>query len=144
MRKLHYSFFLLVVLLIGEPTIAQSKDEKAILQLFNEHTVNWNEGNIYLFMTGYWNNDSLMFIGKNGITYGYQNTLNNYKRNYGDTIKMGTLTFNIIKVQRLSKQYAYVVGKWFLKRSVGDLSGHYTLLFRKIKGKWFIIADHTS
>jgi hypothetical protein len=144
MRKLHSSFCLLVVLFIGKLTIAQSKDEKAILQLLNEQTVSWNKGNIDLFMTGYWNNDSLMFIAKNGITYGYQNTLNNYKRNYSDTIKMGTLTFNIIKVQRLSKQYAYVVGKWFLKRSIGDLSGHYTLLFRKMNGKWFIIADHTS
>ena len=36
-------------------------------------------------MKGYWNNDSLMFIGRNGVTYGYQNTLMNYKKNYPNT-----------------------------------------------------------
>jgi hypothetical protein len=37
-----------------------------------------------------------------------------------------------------------VVGKWFLKRNAGDVGGHYTLTFEKIKGEWVIIADHSS
>jgi hypothetical protein len=40
--------------------------------------------------------------------------------------------------------YYTVVGKWFLKRSVGDVGGHYSLLFRRIKGKWVIVLDHSS
>jgi hypothetical protein len=40
---------------------------------------------------------------------------------------------------------AFVVGKFHLTRpEKGDLEGHYTLLFRKIKGKWLIVCDHTS
>lgn len=96
------------------------------------------------FVQGYWQNDSLMVIGKSGVTYGYHNMLQNYKRNYSDTTKMGKLSFDIIKVQRLSDQYYFVVGKWFLKRSIGDLNGHYTLLFRKINNEWVIVADHSS
>jgi hypothetical protein len=95
-------------------------------------------------MQGYWENDSLMFIGKSGVTYGWQNTLNNYKRGYPDTAAMGKLVFNIISVQRLSKEYYTVVGQWQLKRSIGDVGGHYTLLFRRIKGKWVIVQDHSS
>jgi hypothetical protein len=31
-----------------------------------------------------------------------------------------------------------------LQKSVGDFSGYYTLLLRRIKGQWKIIADHSS
>ena len=123
---------------------AQSNDEIAIKQALNEQIEAWNQGNIERFMKTYWENDSLMFIGKGGIKYGWNNTLNNYKRNYPDTIAMGKLSFDILKISRLSPEYFYVVGKWHLQRSIGDLNGHYDLLFRKIIGKWVIIADHSS
>ena len=123
---------------------AQSADERSILKILDDQTKFWNEGNLDQFVKGYWHHDSLMFIGQSGITYGYQNTLNNYKKNYSDTAKMGKLAFEIIKVQKLSDEYYFAVGKWFLKRTVGDLKGHYTLLFRKINGEWVIVADHSS
>ena len=95
-------------------------------------------------MDTYWKSDSLLFIGSSGVNRGWQNTLNNYKRGYPDTIAMGKLAFDIIMVKKLSSKYYYVVGKWMLTRSIGNLSGHYDLLFRKIKGKWYIVADHSS
>ena len=123
---------------------AQSNDELAIKQALNEQIEAWNKGDIERFMKTYWENDSLMFIGKGGIKYGWNNTLNNYKRNYPDTVAMGKLSFNILKISQLSPEYIYVVGKWHLQRSIGDLGGHYDLLFRKINGWWVIIADHSS
>jgi ketosteroid isomerase-like protein len=126
------------------PSFSQDKDARAIRKVMAAQTEAWNNGNIDEFMHGYWQNDSLKFIGKNGVTYGYTQTLANYKKNYNDTAKMGKLTFDILEVKRLSPEYYFVVGKWFLKRSVGDIGGTYTLLFRKINGKWVIVADHTS
>lgn len=133
-----------IALLFSLVSFAQSNDEKAIRAILAEQTEAWNRGNIDDFMKGYWNSDSLMFIGQNGVTYGYQNTLMNYKKNYSNADKMGTLTFNLVKVQRLSHEYYFVVGKWHLKRNAGDVGGHYDLIFRKIKGKWVIISDHSS
>lgn len=95
-------------------------------------------------MSTYWESDSLMFIGKSGVNHGWQNTLNNYKRGYPDKTAMGTLSFDIITIKKLSRKYYYVVGKWMLKRSIGDLQGHYDLLFKKIRGQWLIISDHSS
>jgi ketosteroid isomerase-like protein len=135
---------LLFVSLLFTTAFAQSADEKAIRKILDEQTLAWNRGDIDAFMKGYWNNDSLMFIGKNGVTYGYQNTLMNYKKNYRNADEMGTLLFNLLKVQRLSPEYYFVVGKWNLKRNAGDIGGHYNLLFRKIKGQWVIVADHSS
>ena len=137
-------FFVLIAGLFNMTVYAQSSDEKAISAILEDQTRNWNNGNIDEFVKGYWHHDSLMFIGQSGITYGFRNTLKNYKKNYSDTTKMGKLAFEIIKVQKLSGEYFFVAGKWFLVRSVGDLKGHFTLLFRKINNEWVIVADHSS
>ena len=136
--------FLLIFLFSSVILFAQSKNDLAIRKVLSIQTDAWNRGDIENFMIGYWENDSLMFIGKSGVTYGWANTLNNYKKSYPDTTAMGKLSFNIISVKYLSKKYYQVVGKWMLKRSIGDLSGHFTLLFQKINNHWVIIADHSS
>lgn len=123
---------------------AQKSDEQSIRKLLSHQVAGWNRGNIEEYMKGYWENDSLLFIGKSGVKYGYTNTLQNYKKSYPDTAAMGKLAFELIKLQRLSTDSYFVVGKWMLKRSTGDLSGHYTLLLRKINGNWVIVADHSS
>ncbi|MBL0881828.1 MAG: nuclear transport factor 2 family protein [Chitinophagaceae bacterium] len=125
-------------------SFAQNKDEQNIRNMLDRQTKDWNRGDIPAFMKGYWENDSLMFIGKNGVTYGYQTTLNNYKKNYPDATAMGQLEFQILQVKPLGNAHYFVLGKWMLKRTIGDLSGHYTLLFKKIKGQWVIVADHSS
>lgn len=138
-----FSFFTTIIL-FSFALPAQDRNAKKILNILEKQDAAWNRGDIDAFMHGYWENDSLKFIGKSGVTYGYTNTLNNYKKGYPDTATMGKLRFDIIKVEKLSKRYYSVVGKWFLKRSIGDVGGHYTLLFRKIKGRWVIVQDHSS
>jgi hypothetical protein len=133
-----------ICLFISCLSFSQTSDEKAIGKILDDQTKAWNKGDIDAFMQGYWKNDSLKFIGKNGITYGWTKTLNNYKRNYPDTAAMGKLLFDIISIKALSPEYYHVIGKWNLQRSIGNLSGYFTLLFRKIEGKWVIIADHSS
>jgi hypothetical protein len=135
---------LVLFVLLTNKVLGQSKAQKAIAKLLQKQTIAWNNGELNNFMQGYLPTDSLMFIGKSGITYGYKNTLANYKKNYADTVAMGKLDFTIIKVNKLSKKYYFVVGKWHLTRSIGNLNGHFTLLFKRIKKQWQIIADHSS
>jgi ketosteroid isomerase-like protein len=121
-----------------------SKAQKSIQSVLATQTQAWNAGDLTTFMSTYWHSDSLRFIGKSGLTYGWQQTLNNYQKNYPNKEAMGQLDFKIITIEVLSKRSAFVVGKWHLARTIGDLSGHFTLLFRKIEGKWLIVADHSS
>lgn len=136
--------FLFILLLFPTLVFSQKKDEKAILAILDAQTRAWNEGDLEKFMVGYLESDSLMYIGKKGVTYGYQSTLNSYKTNYAGRDNMGILTFQILHLKPLGKKHYLVVGKWSLKRTVGDVGGHYTLTFEKQKGKWVIIADHSS
>lgn len=132
------------LLLLAASLFAQSGEEAAIRKQMAAQVSAWNRGDLDAFMKTYWPNDSLMFIGHGGITYGYDNTLRNYKKNYDTRDKMGTLSFDLLQLKRLSPDSYFVVGKFFLKRTVGDASGYFTLLFRKIQGHWLIICDHTS
>lgn len=137
-------FYVTAYLLSGYLCFSQTKDELEVRSLLTEQTKAWNAGNIENFMKSYWQSDSLMFVGKSGITFGWNETLENYKKNYPDTAAMGKLDFTLIEVKRLSVLYYFVVGKWHLARSLGDLGGSFTLLFKKIKNQWFIITDHSS
>lgn len=125
-------------------TAANLPNETAIRALLAAQTKAWNNGDIVNFMEGYLPSDSLLFVGKSGPTYGFNNTLNNYKKGYPDTAAMGKLTFTLLSLSPIQKKHYRVLGKWELKRNKGDLSGYFTLLLEKIKGKWFVIQDHSS
>lgn len=140
MRKL----LIIAGLLLSIVLHAQTKDEEAIKSVLNTQMNAWNEGNIDVFMQGYWKSDSLVFVGSRGATYGWQQTLDNYKKSYPDKSAMGKLDFTFIQFKKLSPEYYFVIGKWHLARTIGDVGGHFTLLFRKINGQWMIIADHSS
>lgn len=142
MKKLFY--LLVLFFAVCSTTNAQNKEALIIRDLLEKQRLAWNVGDLNSFMETYSQSDSLMFIGKSGVTYGWQSTLDNYKKGYPDTAAMGKLDFNILEVKRLSVMYFFVVGKWHLTRSIGNVGGHFTLLLKKIKNKWVIVADHSS
>jgi ketosteroid isomerase-like protein len=121
-----------------------AQDKQAIINVMHTQQTAWNRGDIDSFMQGYWKSDSLLFVGKSAPTHGWQATLNNYKKSYPDKAAMGTLSFDIIKVELLDKTNAFVLGGWHLKREKDTPGGYFTLWFRKIKGEWKIVVDHTS
>ena len=135
---------ILLFTLISMIGYSQSKDEQAVRDLLARQSSFWNKGDIENFMKGYWDNDSLMFVGKSGVTYRYKSTLENYKKGYPDRSAMGELNFTLIKIEKLSPEYIFLVGKWHLKRTIGDVQGHFNLLFKKINNDWVIIVDHSS
>ncbi len=135
---------LLIALLLCPCTVIAQTDDARIRAVLDKQMKAWNEGSIEQYMQGYWNSDSLVFVGKSGPTYGYKETLERYKRSYSDTAKMGKLSFDILQVRQLSQEFYFVLGKWALKRTAGDVGGSFTLLLRKVKGAWVIVADHSS
>ncbi len=117
-----------------------------VQRVLAEQTACWSQGDLECFMQGYWKSDSLLFVGSRGLTYGWQQTLENYKRGYPDASAMGELTFDLKEIKPLSEETMLVVGKWHLKRdaAVGDAQGHFSIIFQKFEEGWKIIADHSS
>ena len=127
-------------------TIDLPATEAAVKAVLNAQAECWSLGDLECYMDGYWRSDSLLFIGKSGLTYGWQPTLDNYKRGYPDASAMGKLTFDLKEFRSLSPETMLVVGKWHLQRdaSKGDLQGHFSVIFKRFADGWKIIADHSS
>lgn len=139
MKPIIFIFLLLNLTCKGQT----HKQIELVLSHLQSQQKAWNDGNIDGFMTYYWNNDSLKFIGSKGITYGWQKTIENYKKSYPNKEAMGKLQFTILEHTQVGKNYIYIIGKWELKKEK-PANGHFTLLWKKIKNKWVIISDHTS
>ena len=139
-------FFSCVVFMLG--ALALSAQEDADFTIIRSSILkqqdDWNRGDIPAFMEVYWKSENLQFIGANGVTKGWQQTLDNYKRRYPDRDAMGQLTFGIVSMEKLSKNSVFLVGTWDLKRKNDAPGGYFILIWKKIKGKWVITADHTS
>jgi ketosteroid isomerase-like protein len=127
-----------------EATLNKEQELKAIQSLMSEQQDAWNNGDLEGYMKAYWHHDSLKFIGKRGITYGWQATLDNYKKGYSSREAMGRLQFTNLETDLLSDSTAFVIGKWQLFRNADTLAGYYTLLWKKLNNGWHIVADHSS
>ena len=139
------TILILAFLIFSLESFAQTAiDKQAILSVLESQRLNWNKGDLEAFMQGYVKSDSLLFVGSKGPTYGWQQTLDNYKKTYNGKGGMGQLTFGIKKVNFLNKDVAFVLGSWHLKRQQDEPQGYFTLLFKKLNGDWKIFVDHSS
>ena len=116
-------------------------DKKAILEIMDLQEKAWSNNDLEGFMQGYWKSDSLKFYGRNGVTKGWQQTLDNYKKGYPTKEHSGTLTFKINDISKIDDGSYWVMGEYFLKRKVGDANGVFMIIFKKINGEWKIVAD---
>jgi ketosteroid isomerase-like protein len=142
--KFRFLIIILTVLFHTLVFLQSVRQKQIILNSIKVQEAAWNNGNIEGYMAYYWNSDSLKFIGKSGITYGWKTTLDHYKKSYPDKAAMGKLIFAEIRMKKINCKMIMVTGSWKLERDKDNLSGYFSLLWKKIKGKWLIIVDHTS
>lgn len=145
LRIILTTFLLATFYLTSFGEIKISKKEKfKIESLLAKQVEAWNEGNLEKFMKTYWNSEKLSFVGSRGPTFGWHQTLNNYKKGYPDKAAMGNLKFTILDVSKIDKKTVYVIGRFELTRETGNLTGYYTLVIQKFGKEWLIISDHSS
>ncbi|MFV0269207.1 MAG: YybH family protein [Draconibacterium sp.] len=142
------SIILLLTLLFSFSAMAENrlseKDENNIRKLIQQQVDAWNEGKLEKFMGTYWKSDQLSFVGSRGPTYGWQATLDNYKKDYPDKKAMGHLDLKVLNLSQIDTKTVLMIGRFELTREIGDVAGHFTLVIQKIKGEWKIISDHSS
>ena len=137
-------FFLLITTnIIYSQNIAE-KDSLKILNVLETQRQAWNSFDIDEFMQGYLKSDKLVFSGSSGPIYGWDFVKDRYLNTYSSNELMGYLDFEINDLFLITKKVAILLGKFNIKRDNENLSGYFTLVFKKIKGNWYIVSDHTS
>ena len=140
--------FLLFFSIVSFNTICsqniKEKDSLQILEVLETQRIAWNNYDINEFMKGYFKSDKLVFSGSNGPIYGWNFVKDRYLKTYSTKELMGYLNFEINDLFLISRRVAILLGKFNIKRDDEDLSGYFTLVFKKTKGNWYIVSDHTS
>jgi beta-aspartyl-peptidase (threonine type) len=134
----------------------------AVVSVLSEQQEAWNRGDVDAFAEHYWMSGDLTFSSGGKMTRGWEETVRGYKDRYPTREKMGRLTFANLEITTLGDAAALVLGEWRLERDTGDtqaarestgdtpgargetLSGNFSLVFRKLDGRWVIVHDHTS
>lgn len=124
--------------------ISNADAESAIRAVMKMQEKAWSDGDVYQFMEGYWKSENLSFVGRNGINKGWQTTLDNYIKGYPTKDAMGTLTFDILEMNRISDHAYHMIGRYMLARKEDKPTGLFTLIWKYMDGKWLIVSDHTS
>ena len=137
---------ILIVIIISSINVySQSNiNEKDAVNTMVEQKNAWNNGDLKSYMDGYWNSDSLIFVGKNGPEYGWNTTYQNYKKSFPDKSSMGHLDFTFINVKTISDSTVSIIGKWELTLLDKNRGGYFTCILKLFNGKWKVIIDHTS
>lgn len=118
--------------------------KKAILAVIQKQEEDWNQKKMEAFLEGYWHSDTLRYVTNRGVTYGFEKVAEIFKRNFPDTSSMGKIDFDVIHVELITDNDAMVTGKFLQKVDKKFRGGYFTFLFRRLNGKWKIVADHTS
>jgi beta-aspartyl-peptidase (threonine type) len=116
----------------------------ALEAVFRAQQEAWNRGDIGAFMEHYWKSDELTFSSGGKTTRGWKATLNRYRERYPTREVMGLVTFSDLEITPLGDSAALVLGEWKLDRASEPVAGNFTLVVRKIDGRWVIVHDHTS
>ncbi len=140
MKKL-VLLFCFISLVSCQSQTSEQEDKEAILSVMELQEKAWSNNDLEGFMKGYWKSDSLKFFGSSGLTKGWQQTLDNYKKGYPTKEHSGTLNFTIKDISKIDDGSYWVMGEYHLKRSVGDANGVFMIIFKKIDGEWKIVAD---
>jgi ketosteroid isomerase-like protein len=139
--------FTLCVLALGcgqGRTTEQTDPRRDIAAVLERQVQCWNAGDIEGYMQGYWKSDSVRFVSGKGITSGWKQTLERYKRGYPSSETMGRLRFNEVDIDMQSDSSAVVLGRWELKRAEDAPWGYFMLLMKQKAQGWCVVLDHTS
>lgn len=143
--------FVLLAVASAPPATAAPSDKSAseqeiqIRELLDNQIAAWNRGDLKGFMFGYWDSDTVEFIGAGGIVRGWKPVLQRYQAAYPDATAMGRLSFTNLEVHLVCPDSAYVIGEFQLWHANNDVrTGVFTLELKKFFDGWKIVVDHST
>lgn len=107
-------------------------------------TAAWNDNDLDGFLAAYWNSPSTRFVADGVVVEGYDAVVQSYRANYGAGGDLGRLALSDLAVTMITEDVATVTGRFNLENAKGLETGAYTLVMRKVDGRWRIAHDHTS
>jgi ketosteroid isomerase-like protein len=123
-----------------------SRQELDVVKILTGQERAWNTGNIEAYVGAYKNSPETLFM-TGSVTRGFDELLQEYKRNYITRDSMGTLVFSDLEPRVLDDRFAIVLGHYHLDRSKklgGSADGVFSTVLEKTADGWKIVLSHTN
>jgi len=105
----------------------------------------WNRGDLEAFASDYRRSDQTTYIGSTGRISGFEAIRDRYAPRFAPDASRDSLRFESLWTRPLGRRFALASARFVLHRAgVITASGPFTLVLRKIEGRWKIIYDHSS
>ena len=141
--SLNMSILFILLFSCLESALDMPKMEGEIRNVLDRQKASWNKKNIEGFMDAYWKSENFTFQSGNNRLHGWEALLSRYKKSYTGE-NWGELDFTDIEVKVLTKNYAFVLGRWKLTFKDNVKEGLFTIIFQRMSEGWKIIHDHSS
>jgi ketosteroid isomerase-like protein len=120
-------------------------DRAAIAGVLDAQAEAWNRGDLEGYMAGYLRSPELVFTSGSKVRTGYDETFASYRQKYGeDRGSMGTLKFQVMRIDAVGEGGAVVLGRWDLQLASGPVGGVFSVVMERTATGWLILHDHTS
>ncbi|PTS74819.1 DUF4440 domain-containing protein [Sphingomonas sp. HMWF008] len=137
------------LLVLSAPAMARGvpAPQAAVEAAMTDSAAGWNAGDLARFMAIYSEAPDTSFVTKTGVLRGKAVMAERYRTKYdfANAAKRGVLGFETLDFRLLDATHALYIGRYTLTAADGSVqSGMTSLVFRKERGSWRIIADHSS
>jgi ketosteroid isomerase-like protein len=122
----------------------RAAETSAILAMLDGQAAAWNRGDLEAFMASYWRSPELRSASGSTPVRGWAEALRRYRNAYPDRRDMGALMLSDLEIEILAPDAATAFGRWRLAQTSETPTGLFTLVLKKIDGRWYIVHDHTS
>lgn len=116
--------------------------KKLLIGILEKQESDWNHGNLKGFLSAYWDSDTLRSVSVRGIYYGKDRLQSYLKSTFPDSASMGNLSYDVVHIELLGDNDALLTGKWLRKNDKKFRGGYFSILLRKLQGRWQIVAEH--
>lgn len=104
----------------------------------------WNKGNLNAYMAYFWQSSETKHIFNEQVSTGWEAINERLQAKFADPALMGKISYRDLEINVITKDRAIAAARW--RYEVGDfaMDGYFTILVRKIDGRWLIVHDHSS
>jgi uncharacterized protein (TIGR02246 family) len=144
---IRYGLIPLVAIVAPAAAVAQSPQQTAVEAAMAASAAGWNAGSVERFMAIYSEAPETSFVTANGLVRGKTAMMARYRQHYNfdDPAKRGVLSFKTLDFRLLDPTHALYIAQYLLTYPDGKTAtGPTSLVLRKEKTGWKIIADHSS
>lgn len=125
--------------------IATTDLNRQVGEVLSASAAGWNRGDLGAFMDAYLDSPTTTYWGATDLLQGYDEIRRHYAPRFRPGVERDSLRFEDVRARRLGTDYALATARWILVRDDSvTASGPFTLVLRRMEGRWRIIHDHSS